>query len=329
MSKNAWLMTRILKKNAPHNAEGKRLDSIVSTLFAPLTRSQAQRLIREGNVRVGGKPVKCSHKVKVGEEILLLIREPETSALKPESIPLDIPFEDRYIVVVNKPPGLVVHPGAGVKSGTLVNALLAHCRDLSGIGGVMRPGIVHRLDKGTSGLLVVAKTDQAHISLAERIARREVERKYRCIVWGMIEENSGKIEAPISRDRKHRKKMAVDWRRGKKAITSFSVLERFSFASYVSASLETGRTHQVRVHFSELGHPVLGDPLYGGRTKALSKLGNSRRKAASHLLHLIQRPALHAAELTFEHPVSGERLSFQVPLPPDILEVLEALRSSS
>ena len=206
--------------------------------------------------------------------------------------------------------------------------VLAHCKDLSGIGGVVRPGIVHRLDKGTSGLLVVAKTDQAHLSLAKQIAQRVVTRKYLVIVWGLPEENSGKIEAPIARHRKQRKKMAVDWQRGKKAVTRFSVLERFSLASYLSASLETGRTHQIRVHFSHVGHPVLGDPQYGGRTKALSRFGGEKRKEASRLLCLIDRPALHAATLGFKHPISGEPLSFEAPLPDDILELLAALRSS-
>jgi 23S rRNA pseudouridine1911/1915/1917 synthase len=321
-------MPKSFKKNIPHSSEGKRLDVAVAALFPRVTRSQAQRLIREGNIRVGGESARSSHRVKAGEEVVLVLQEPQASVHAPEPIPLDILFEDKYILVVNKPSGLVVHPGAGVKSGTLVNALLAHCGDLSGIGGVLRPGIVHRLDKGTSGLLVAAKTDQAHLSLAGQIAQREVTRKYRVIVWGLPKEDSGKIEAPIARHRKHRTKMAVDWERGKKAITRFSVLERFSLASYLSASLETGRTHQIRVHFSHLGHPVLGDPQYGGRIKALSKFGGERRKAASQLLRLIERPALHAATLAFKHPISGELLSFEAPLPDDMLELLAALRSN-
>jgi 23S rRNA pseudouridine1911/1915/1917 synthase len=321
-------MPKILKKNIPHIFEGKRLDVAVPALFPQVTRSQAQRLIKEGNIRIGDETAKSSHKVKTGEEVTLILTEPEVSVHEPQPIPLDIVFEDKYIVVVNKPPGLVVHPGAGVKSGTLVNALLAHCGDLSGIGGVLRPGIVHRLDKGTSGLLVTAKTDHAHLSLARQIAQREVVRKYRVIVWGVVKEDSGRIEAPIARHRTQRKRMAVDWQRGKKAITRFSVLERFSLASYATASLETGRTHQIRVHFSHVGHPVFGDPQYGGRTRSLSRLSGERRREASHLLRLIERPALHAAELIFKHPLSGELLSFEAPLPVDILELLEALRSN-
>ncbi|KPJ61668.1 MAG: hypothetical protein AMJ46_00915 [Latescibacteria bacterium DG_63] len=320
-------MPKVFRKTIPQSAEGQRLDSIISVLFPRTTRSQAQRMIRAEDVRVDGGPAKCSYKVKGGEEISLTVREPEPSVLTPEPIPLDIRFEDRYIVVVNKPPGLVVHPGAGVKCGTLVNALLAHCTDLSGIGGVIRPGIVHRLDKGTSGLLVVAKTDQAHVGLAGQIAERAVKRKYCVIVWGVPQADSGTIDAPISRNRKHRQKMAVDWQRGKTAITHFSVMERFPFASYLSASLETGRTHQVRVHFSEAGHPVFGDPQYGGRTKALSRLSGSRKKTASRLLRLIQRPALHAVELSFRHPVSGESISVEAPVPSDMMELLGALRS--
>ncbi|MCX5801735.1 MAG: RluA family pseudouridine synthase [Candidatus Eisenbacteria bacterium] len=319
-------MPKILKKNIPHASEGKRLDVAVAALFPQITRSQAQRLIREGNVRVAGETAKSSQKVRAGQELTLTLVEPEASVHEAQPIPLDIVFEDKHLVVVNKPPGLVVHPGAGVKSGTLVNALLAHCGDLSGIGGVLRPGIVHRLDKGTSGLLVAAKTDQAHLSLAKQIAQREVARKYHLVVWGLLKESSGRIEAPIARHRIHRKKMAVDWQRGKKAATRFSVLERFCFATHATASLETGRTHQIRVHFSYLGHPVFGDPLYGGRTKAVSRLGGERRREASDMLGLIERPALHAAALTFRHPISGETLSFEIPLPADIQGLLEALR---
>ncbi|UCF78932.1 MAG: RluA family pseudouridine synthase [Candidatus Eiseniibacteriota bacterium] len=320
-------MTSVIRKKVPRDRAGERLDATVPFLFPHVTRSQARRMIREELIRVQERPAKCSHRVRAGEEVTLVVRAPERSVLAPEPIPLDIRYEDRYIVVVNKPPGLVVHPGAGVKSGTLVNALLAHCRDLSGIGGVMRPGIVHRLDKGTSGLLAVAKTDQAHVGLAKQIADREVERKYLVIVWGLPGEDSGTIEAPISRDRRHRKKMAVDRQRGRNAVTHFSVLERFHFASYLSASLETGRTHQVRVHLSHVGHPVFGDPQYGGRTKALGKMSGSKRKAAACLLRLIQRPALHAVKLSFRHPVGGETVSVDAPLPPDMTELLGALRS--
>ncbi len=322
-----FCMTKSLKKKISRDAEGERLDSVITKLFPRITRSQAQRLIREGDIRVDERAVKCSYKVRAGEEVSLRMREPKPSVLSAEPIPLDIRFEDRYILVVNKPPGLVVHPGAGVKRGTLVNALLAHCTDLSGIGGVLRPGIVHRLDKGTSGLLVVAKTDEAHVGLAQQIAERTVRRKYCVIVWGEPVEDAGTIDAPIARDRRHRKKMAVDRQRGKRAVTHFSVLERFSFASYLSASLETGRTHQVRVHLSESGTPVFGDPQYGGRTKALGRLSGSKKKVASHLLRLIQRPALHAVELSFRHPVSGEFVCIDTNLPPDMSELLGALRS--
>jgi 23S rRNA pseudouridine1911/1915/1917 synthase len=299
---------------------------VVAALFPQLTRSQAQRLIREGRITAGGRQAKCSRRVKAGEEILLDQPEPRPSGLEPEEIPLDVVYEDEHLVVINKPAGMVVHPGAGVRKGTLVNALLEHCTDLSGIGGVLRPGIVHRLDKGTSGLLVAAKTDKAHLDLARQIASREAVRKYVAVVWGLVKEDRGRIEAPIGRNAQHRKKMAVDTRRGKQAATRYGVLERFRFATLICATLETGRTHQIRVHFSHQGHPVFGDPQYGGRTKALSRLGGRERKAASGMLRSMDRPALHAAELSFKHPVTGRLLCFEAGLPSDIMNLLDALR---
>ncbi len=322
-------MSRVQTKTVPRTEEGKRLDAVVTLLFRELTRSQAQRLVREGLVTLDGHAAKCSHKVKAGDTITLVEPEPAPSLMQPEEIPLDIVYEDRHLLVVNKAPGMVVHPGAGVRSGTLVNALLGHCKDLSGIGGVLRPGIVHRLDKGTSGLLVVAKTDQAHVGLAGQIASREARRSYLAVVWGVVREDGGEIKAPIARSSHHRKKMAVDERRGRKAVTRFEVLERFSFTSLVTALLETGRTHQIRVHFSYRGHPVFGDPQYGGRTRALSRLSGSQRSAASEMLRSIQRPALHAAALSFVHPVTGDQLSFEAKPPSDIIEVLRILRTES
>jgi len=322
-------MPDVQERSVPPEEAGKRLDAAIPALFPRLTRSQAQRLIREGRVTVGGRVVKGSHKVKAGDEIVLSLPEPAPSALKPEQIPLDVLFEDEHLIVVNKPAGMVVHPGAGVKSGTLVNALLAHCKDLSGIGGVVRPGIVHRLDKGTSGLLVAAKTDEAHLNLARQISSREAVRQYLAVVWGVVGDDRGRIEAPIGRSAHHRKKMAVDSRRGRQAATKYEVLERFRFATLVSATLETGRTHQIRVHFSHLGHPVFGDPQYGGRTKAASWLGGSDRKAASELLRMIDRPALHAAALRFAHPVTGRLLSFEARPPSDIMKLLDSLRKGS
>jgi 23S rRNA pseudouridine1911/1915/1917 synthase len=322
-------MSRVHKQSVSKSEEGRRLDTVTTVLFPELTRSQAQRLIREGLITVGGKGAKCSHKVSAGDEVTFVEPDPAPSFLKPEEMGLDIVYEDTHLVVVNKPPGLVVHPGAGVKSGTLVNALLAHCGDLSGIGGVLRPGIVHRLDKGTSGLLVVAKTDQAHVGLARQIAERKAKRRYLAVVWGIVGDDRGEIEAPVARSSHHRKKMAVDWKRGKRAVTRFEVVERFVFASLLNLLLETGRTHQIRVHLSHRGHPVFGDPQYGGRTKALSRLGGTQRSAAARMLAAMERPALHAAELSFVHPVGGEQLSFEAPPPSDILELLGELRSES
>ncbi len=305
------------------------MDATVVSLFPGLSRSQAQRLIREGRVTAGGGELKSSHRVKAGEEIMLCLPEPGPSALMPETIPLDVLFEDEHLIVVNKPAGMVVHPGAGVQSGTLVNALLGHCTDLSGIGGVLRPGIVHRLDKGTSGLMVAAKTDQAHVNLARQIASREAVRRYLAVVWGIVRDDEGRIEAPIGRSVHDRKKMTVDARRGRQAATRFQVLERFRFATLVSASLETGRTHQIRVHFSHLGHPVFGDPQYGGRTKAASRLSGNDRKTAAELLRIVDRPALHAAALSFAHPATGRLLSFKAEPPSDIMRLLDALRRES
>ena len=313
----------------PEELAGQRLDATVAVLFPGLSRSQAQRLVREGRVTVGGRLAKSSHRVKAGEEVVLSRPEPEPSALKPEAIPLDVVYEDEHLIVVNKPAGMVVHPGAGVKAGTLVNALLAHCTDLSGIGGVLRPGIVHRLDKGTSGLLVAAKTDEAHVNLARQIASREAVRRYVAVVWGAPGDDRGRIEAPIGRSVHHRTKMAVDSRRGRQAATRFEVLERYRFATLVTATLETGRTHQIRVHFAHLGHPVFGDPQYGGRTKAASRLGGNERKAASEMLRIVDRPALHAKMLSFTHPATGRLLSFEAGPPSDIMKLLDALRKES
>jgi 23S rRNA pseudouridine1911/1915/1917 synthase len=322
-------MPDVQKKSVPPEEAGKRLDAAVAVLFPRLTRSQAQRLIREGHVTVGGRVAKSSHRVRAGEDVVLSRPDPGPSALTPENIPLDVVFEDEHLIVVNKPAGMVVHPGAGVKAGTLVNALLAHCKDLSGIGGVVRPGIVHRLDKGTSGLLVAAKTDDAHLNLARQIASREAVRQYVAVVWGVVRDDRGRIEAPIGRSAHHRKKMAVDSRRGRQAATRYEVLERFRFATLISATLETGRTHQIRVHFSHLGHPVFGDPQYGGRTKAASRLGGGDRKAASEMLGIVDRPALHATALRFAHPATGRLLSFEAGPPSDIMKLLDALRRGS
>jgi 23S rRNA pseudouridine1911/1915/1917 synthase len=260
--------------------------------------------------------------------VVVTIPDPEPARMIAETIPLDILHEDRYLLVVDKPPGMVVHPGSGVRQGTLANALLAHCDDLSGIGGVVRPGIVHRLDKGTSGLIVVAKDDRTHLALSEALKAREVTRTYEAIVWGEPRE-TGKIETLIGRSLRDRKKMAVLKRTGRTAITSFRVVERFAFAARLEVRLETGRTHQIRVHLAHVGHPVFGDPTYGGRRRKYGSLSSSTMEEARGLLELIGRQALHAARLSFVHPGTGKRMDFKAPVPQDMGRLISALRLGS
>jgi 23S rRNA pseudouridine1911/1915/1917 synthase len=246
------------------------------------------------------------------------------AAPQPEPIPLRVVHEDLSLLVVDKPAGLVVHPGAGTPSGTLVNALLARVADLSGIGGVLRPGIVHRLDRGTSGLIVVAKDDESHRALARQFAGRTVEKEYLALVLDSPSRTSGEISLPIGRDPVHRKKMSTRAPRGREARTSWKLEERFDGAALLRVRIHTGRTHQVRVHLASIGHPVAGDPLYGG-----TRTPSSRRAAAREALASLRRPALHAARLAFAHPASGERLTFEAPLPADLAGVLAALRAAA
>jgi 23S rRNA pseudouridine1911/1915/1917 synthase len=276
-------------------------------------------------VTVGGALRKASYPLKEGQEILVELPEPRPSQLVPEPIPLDIVYEDRYLLLVNKSAGMTVHPAAGAREGTLVHALLYHCQDLSGIGGVLRPGIVHRLDKGTSGLLVVAKTDEAHRGLAGQIKTRELKRVYRAIVWGKPELEAGTVDAEVGRHATARKKMAVVESGGKHAVTHYRVVKTYEFLSLLEVTLETGRTHQVRTHMAHLGHPVFGDPEYGGRRKAVNAVGGRLGKEGSALLKGINRQALHAWRLSLEHPIHGDRMDFTAPLPDDITWVLDRL----
>lgn len=302
--------------------EGRRLDVFVSETWPQLSRAQAKRLVDGGSVTVGGARKKPSFALRPGDEVAVILPEPEPSALVPEAIPLDIVYEDGYLLVVNKPAGMTVHPAAGARRGTLVHALLHHCDDLSGIGGVLRPGIVHRLDKGTSGLLVVAKTDAAHRELTGQIKSRLLKRIYRALVWGHPERDEGIVETAIGRHPTDRKKMAVVDSGGKHAVTHYKVIARYRFLTLMELALETGRTHQVRVHMSHLGRPVFGDPDYGGRRKALNSLRGSLAKEGAELLKGIDRQALHAWKISLVHPVAGERMSFTAPLPEDIENVL-------
>ncbi len=287
-----------------------RLDSALCVLEESFTRSTAARLIRDGKVLVNGKPADKSSKVGKGEEITVEFAPPKEDENEPQNIPLDIVFEDEHLLVVNKPKGMVVHPAAGNPDGTLVNALLYHCGEsLSGIGGVARPGIVHRIDKNTSGLLIVAKTDTAHIHLAEQIKEHSFTREYEGIIIGCFKEYEGTINAPIGRHHTHRKKMAVTLKNSKEAVTHYTVIERFDGYSHVSFKLETGRTHQIRVHSSYMGHPILGDEVYGGMKKGLSFEGQ----------------CLHAKKIGFIHPISGEYLEFDSELPEYFKKQLESL----
>ncbi len=299
----------------------KRLDVFLAEKEARLSRSRVKRLIEQGYVTVSNKEAKPGMRLKENDIVSLTVPDPQRLEVQSEGIPLQILYEDAHLIVVDKPAGMVVHPGAGNPSGTLVNALLHHCPDLSGIGGVLRPGIVHRIDKDTSGILVVAKSDAAHRGLAEQFKAHTPERKYLGIVFGRIAD-AGRVEAVIGRHPADRQKMSTRPRRGRDARTHFRTLEHFRNFTLAEFRLETGRTHQIRVHLSSIGHPLLGDPLYGGRRGISSLPLVSLRRA----LQGLKRQALHAAALGFVHPVTGERLLFTSPLPEDMAEVLACLR---
>lgn len=306
-----------------------RVDRYLSEVAGVASRSQVQRLLKSGLVTIEGEKVKASRRLRPGETIRVLVPEPEPSGLSAEAIPLEVLYEDEFLLVVNKPAGMVVHPGAGVSKGTLVNALLAHCKDLSGIGGVLRPGIVHRLDKCTTGLVIVAKDDRAHLKLSEDLAARRIGRTYEAIVWGTPVPKSGTIETMLGRSRADRKKMAVLRAAGRKAITEYRVVEEFGFVSRLEINLRTGRTHQIRVHLAHIGHPVFGDPVYGGRRRAYPGVSPSRMAEARRLLAGIDRQALHARELRFMHPVGGQEIRLAAPLPEDMQWLLGQLRGAA
>ena len=300
----------------PENKARLRLDRFLAESFPAFSRSRLQGLIVAGQVaRDGAHMVRTvSAKVKAGEVYVLDVPAAKPATPQPEAIPLSVVLEDDDLIVIDKPAGLVVHPAAGHPDGTLVNALLAHCgRSLSGIGGVTRPGIVHRLDKGTSGLMIAAKNDAAHRHLARQLEVRKLERRYKALVWGVPSPAKGKIEGAIGRNPANRKKMAVVNKGGKTAQTGYKVAKRFgSLASQVECRLSTGRTHQIRVHLSHMGHPVIGDPLYGGRQKG--RFGQMPDEAKEHLKSL-KYQALHAFFIAFNHPISGDFLQFESKLP--------------
>lgn len=306
---------------------GERLDSYLSAQIPELSRSRLQKAIRAGEVAADGVPAeKPSRKVLQGERIELSFSPPTPLEIAPEPIPIDIVYEDEHLLVVNKAAGMVVHPAPGHETGTLVHALLAHCANLSGIGGVLRPGIVHRLDAGTSGLLVVAKDDETHIALSRALMERAVSRLYAALVWGEMPARDGVIDMPIGRSASDRKKMAVV-EGGKEALTTYSVVDTYQPFQYIKLKLGTGRTHQIRVHLSRVGHPVLGDPVYGGRKYRRGSLPARLSAIADTALSVIDRQALHAEELSFIHPATGERRRFTAPPPEDFRVVLEFLRT--
>ena len=298
---------------------GERLDIFLRARFPAVSRGAMQRLIEQGHIRVNGQTVKPTHAPRAGERVDLTWPAARPAAAQPEDIPLDILFEDQSLLVVNKPAGLVVHPAAGHEEHTLVNALLHHCQgSLSGIGGVARPGIVHRLDKETSGCLVVAKNDETHIALSAQFAGRVVKKVYQAIVCGSVPRETGEIHAAIARHPTHRKRMAVhDDSDGRSAHTSYRVLEKLNHATLVEAQIHTGRTHQIRVHFQHLGHPVVGDDTYGAtKNRRLKELAN----------YAAPRVLLHAKELSFVHPRTQKTLKFSAPLPADFAQALKLLR---
>lgn len=287
---------------------GDRIDKVLAKLNSEWSRTQVQQWIKDGHVLVNGQKVKSNYKCMLNDHLLIEIPEPEELDVVAEEMNLEIYYEDQDVLVVNKPKGMVVHPAAGHVSGTLVNGLMAHCKDLSGINGVMRPGIVHRIDKDTSGLLMVAKNDVAHESLVDQLVKKTVTRKYKAIVHGIISHDYGTIDAPIGRDTKDRQSMAVV-DNGKNAVTHFQVIERFKDFTLVECQLETGRTHQIRVHMKYIGYPLAGDPKYGPR-KTIDFNGQ----------------VLHAGLLGFDHPRTGEYMEFEAPLPQDFEKLITILR---
>ena len=323
----AWMQNKTMVYHIQKEQHGTRLDRFLMRATEDMSRTHLQRLIRDGDITVNDKVVKQpSYLLRDGDRVCLTLPPPRPlDTIEPEHIPLDILHEDSHLLVLNKPAGMLVHPANNVNGGTLVNALLAHCcNDLSGIGGVERPGIVHRLDKDTSGILVVAKTDVAHRKLSAQFEQHSIKRQYVAVVCGMPTEDTGTIDARIARSRRDRRRMTTVKTDGRHAVTHYEVLERYPQFALVQLTLETGRLHQIRVHLQHIGHPVAGDAIYGGERRALNDADTA---ALKQTLAQLKRQALHARLLGFEHPDTGESLTFSTPMPKDIQRVVDALRT--
>ena len=303
---------------------GQRLDIFLAQCGADISRSHVKYVIEEGDVLVNGKVPKVSQHLKEGDVIILTQRPPIEAAAAAQEMPLDIVYEDEAIIVINKPAGMVVHPAPGNPNNTLVNALLFHCHDLSGIGGVLRPGIVHRLDKDTSGLIVAAKSDDAHRQLSAQFEKHDVHKKYLALVWGDVKGSHGEIVLPVGRHTTNRKKMSTKSKRGKDALTLWKVRERYDVATLLEVEIKTGRTHQIRVHLSDRGYPVIGDAVYGNSAK-INTIKDPLLKAK---IKEFNRQALHAAQLSFIHPLKNERMVFTADMPQDLADLCAQLRLS-
>lgn len=304
-------MNEIVMEITPE-MEGERIDKCISNYLESLSRSYIQKIIKDGKAYVNDAVVKANYKVKVDDKVQFEIPDCEEPDIPPQDIPLDILYEDKDILIVNKPKDMVVHPAAGHYEGTLVNAIMFHCKDeLSGINGVLRPGIVHRIDKDTTGSIIICKNDEAHRKIAQQLKEHSITRKYRAIVYGRIMEEEGTVNAPIGRHPTDRKKMAINEKNGKPAVTHYKVLERFDKYTYIECQLETGRTHQIRVHMTSIGHPLLGDEVYGN-VKCPFKL---------------EGQTLHAMTIGFIHPTTGEYVEYEAPLPEYFEHLLQILRT--
>ena len=306
----------------------ERLDVYLTRCINGASRSQIKRLIDENKIFINKKATRPSHQISPKEKIKVIFPLPVLPKALPENIPIDIIYEDKHLLLINKPAGMIVHPAPDTSSGTLVNALLYHIKDLSGINGVLRPGIVHRLDKGTTGIIIVSKNDKTHRSLAYQFAARKINKIYQAIIWGTIYPKNGKIENCLKRGKKDIRKMVID-PEGKLSITNYKIIEEFSFLSLVEINPMTGRTHQIRAHLASIGHPVFGDLLYGGRNHKVRRFSKKDFNLSVKLLNMIERQALHACKLGFCHPETGEYKTFTAPLSVDMQNILNFLTAET